>query len=74
MMNILSNAEIATALENIVIGADRNEYALNTAASHQAISEGEREVVQKFQRREAVTFVDRSTLEVVAAKIRKHSF
>ncbi|WAX21471.1 hypothetical protein [Stenotrophomonas phage RAS14] len=73
-MNILSNAEIATALESIVIGESRNEYALNTAASHQAISESEREVVQKFQRREAVTFVDRSILEQVAAKIRKHSF
>lgn len=74
MMNILSNAEIATALEEIVIGASRNEYALNTAASHQAISEGEREVVQKFQRNEAVTFVDRSTLDKVAAKIRQHRF
>lgn len=75
LTEILSNDEIADALEQIVISEAFNGYALLVALTHQALDEWDHDVIRKFQfKREECTYRDNAQLEIIAEKIRTHNW
>ena len=75
MEGILTNEEIASALEAIIVDGAFNGYALLVAISHQAIDQWDRDTIRKFQlEREKCTYRDNAQLEIIADKIRTHKW
>jgi hypothetical protein len=72
---ILTNDELADALDQIVISEAYNGYALLVAINHQALDEWDRNTIRKFQfERDKCDYKDNSRLEILADKIRAHNW